>query len=212
MTKEQIQSEIDRIHEEILRLTEQENYLKKELHSAITDENTLALLNETMDVDDENSMAVSLNEYTKTTPIMDEFWNSQKRFLVFKNIFSIGKSWTRSSLIVVRARNGCKARGLNLTMTELKKRAGIVMTDDYIKRVPENSRFYALASELSIAAQKITPDSEFIPFESPVRLGGQTFANQTGYGSIYEGTYQISQGTLYGETTGFYIIGIKTQK
>lgn len=44
--------------------------------------------------------------------------------------------------------------------------------------------------------------------ESSCHLGGQTFMNQTGYGSEYEGDMLVHEGTLYGEVTDFQIIGV----
>lgn len=42
----------------------------------------------------------------------------------------------------------------------------------------------------------------------PCHLGGQTFMNQTGYGSENEGDMLVHEGTLYGEVTDFQIIGV----
>lgn len=47
-----------------------------------------------------------------------------------------------------------------------------------------------------------------LAFEYPCLLGGQTFDNQTGFGSEFYGNELISEGTLYGETTDFIIIGV----
>ena len=50
--------------------------------------------------------------------------------------------------------------------------------------------------------------NQAIAFDLPIRLRGQTYANQTGFGSEYNGDELVYQGTLYGETTDFYIIGL----
>jgi hypothetical protein len=90
-------------------------------------------------------------------------------------------------------------------MTDLKKSAGPLIPFNYY---PESSRMYTLAKAMSIAGEKISDSEKIIPFEQPIRLGGQTYANQTGFGSEYNGDSLVTQGTLYGETTSFCIIGI----
>lgn len=207
MTKEQVQKRINEVRDEIEKLREEEATLEKELDEVITDENTESLLNEINDVNEQNSMRVRLYEDTRTTPIMDEFYNSDKRFLVFEGIFSVGKDWTRVSLVVAKGRRNVNLIDSKLTMTDLKKHSGTIVGERFLNGYPETSRFYSLAEEMLKAAPKLENELK-VPFETPIRLGGQTYANQTGYGSTYEGTYQVTQGTLYGETTGFYIIGI----
>ena len=207
MTKEQVQKRLREVRDEIEKLKEEETILENKLDEIVTDENTQSLLNEINDVNDQNSMKVKLYEDTRTTPIMDKFYNSDKRFLVFEGIFSVGKNWTKVSLVVAKGRRDVNLIDSKLTMTDLKKHSGTIVGERFLKGYPETSRFYSLAKEMLKAAPKLEKELK-VPFETPIRLGGQTFANQTGYGSIYEGDYQVTQGTLYGETTGFYIIGI----
>lgn len=47
-----------------------------------------------------------------------------------------------------------------------------------------------------------------VPFEKPCILGGQTNRNRIGYGWEYNGSDLVYEGTLYGETTKFLIIGV----
>lgn len=208
MTKEDVQRKIDVVRGEIERLQEEERSLKKELRKIIVDENTQLLLGEVYEADSNNSMYVRLHEGTRTTPIMDQFYNSDKRFLIFDRIFSVGENWTRVSLVVTKGRRDVHMIDSKLTMTDLKKHAGMTVSKTYLETHSKTSRFYSLAQEMLTASSKLKADRSKVSFETPIRLGGQIYANQTGYGSTYEGTFQVSQGTLYGETTGFNVIGI----
>ena len=217
MTEEKIRDRIDEINKEIEllhvkedALQEELSKLQEELDTIEVNKNQTALLNEIFTVEPNNSMVVHLYKDTKTTPIMDEFQQSDKSFLVFDKIFSIGKNWTKVSLVVVKDRWNTYCINSGLTMTDLKKESGRVIREGYTNHNRESDRFFTLANELERASTKMTDNNSRIPFDNPIRLGGQTYANQSGYGSYYEGEFQVTQGTLYGETTGFIIIGIIT--
>lgn len=51
-------------------------------------------------------------------------------------------------------------------------------------------------------------DGDALAFKVPFEIGGQTYKDQTGYGSYYEGDDCIYEGTYYGQTTSFYVVGI----
>ena len=162
-------------------------------------------------VNKENSIKVRLYHDTRTTPIMDEFYHSDKDFLVFERAFTIGKNWTTVSLIVSkRIPINVSVLDNGMTMTDLKKYIGMVVTDSYFENMKETRRLYPLFKEL-IGVSKSTSESETrVGFECPVRLGGQTYDDQTGFGSEYHGSYEVIHGKQYGETTGFFVIGIMT--
>ena len=208
MTKEEIENRIKEIGGEIKHLSEEADELQKKLKEIVNNENTESLLNEINDVNYNNSMTVRLYSDTRTTPIMDEFFNSDKKFLIFENIFTLDKKWTKISLVVTKGCKNVNVIDSQLTMTNLKSESGSTLGEYRLKTLSETSRFFPLVKEILTASTKITDKQTKAPFEIPIRLGGQTFANQTGYGSTYEGTYQVTQGTLYGDTTSFYIIGI----
>lgn len=207
MTKEKIQSRITEIHNEIKCLQSEEKELRNKLKEIVTLENTKLILSSINDVTGENSMVIRLYSDTRTTPIMENFYNSDRKYLIFDRIFSIGNNFSKVSLIITKATKNVAFVNSGLTMTDLKKHSNIYVTEGFLSSCPDTARFYTLAKELIIASKKIT-DNTRIQFENLIRLGGQTYSNQTGYGSTYEGTHQLTQGTLYGDTTTFYIIGI----
>ena len=53
------------------------------------------------EVNADNSMYAFLDARTKTTPIMDKFYYSKKKFLVFRK-FGITSNWKSLSLVVMR--------------------------------------------------------------------------------------------------------------
>ena len=208
MTKEDAEKQLQEVQSQIAILQEEEKRLKSVISDFVRDEKMKQYMEEIFQVTEENSMVVRLSSNTKTTPIMDKFYFSETPFLIFKRIFRIRNSsgtLITVSLVIKKGFPGDRAIDSGLTMTDLKKFAGaFIINNPY----PERSRKYALVEELLYVAAKLTEDSNAIPFEHPIRLGGQTFSNQTGYGSEYNGNTLVSQGTLYGDTTGFYIIGV----
>jgi hypothetical protein len=120
----------------------------------------------------------------------------------------VGKKWSKVSLVVTKSTSNIKFTDSGLTMTGLKKYANMYISDSFLNSCSESARIYPLAKEIIIASSKTCDKNYNIPFENVLRLRGQIYLNQTGYGSTYEGVHQVSQGTLYGETTSFYLIGI----
>lgn len=207
--KDKAQQRLEEIRNEI-RVLEKEAYeLRCFIEELSEVENTKLFLNEISLVSKENSMSVWLTKNTKTTPIMDSFYNSDKVFLIFERIFLIlseqKNQFLSISLVVKKSSLGIKTINTGLTMTDLKKSSDNRYFGNYFAK---DDRMYSLMEEIILAIDKATTSKQAIPFENPIRLGGQTYSNQTGYGSEYNGNDLISQGTLYGETTGFYIIGI----
>lgn len=167
------------------------------------------LLNELNAVSPDNSMHIKLSSDTKTTPIMDKYYFSDKKYLIIDRAFHVGKNWTSVSLVIMRAQD-LLIGNVNgrMTMTDLKKFVGTSVGEYLLDAYKISDRRYDLIKELLIASSYINNAGDAVPFEKPVRLGGQTYANQTGYGSEYNGDDLVYQGTLYGETTGFCIIGV----
>jgi hypothetical protein len=141
---------------------------------------------------------------------MDKFYFSKKEYLIFESVFHVNPGakmgWLDISLIVRKGIPGGSVVDDGLTMTDLKKFSGTVLSRNYF---PKQSRQYSLVEELLSAANKVSDTQRIVPFEHAVRLGGQTYKNQTGFGSEYRGDTLVTQGTLYGETTGFYVVGIE---
>lgn len=156
----------------------------------------------------ENSMVVKLDQYTKTTPIMDEFVFSDKKFLIFRHLFRLSPSWKHISLIIAKSSGGINYVHSNLTMTDFKKAAGTIVNKNLVGAMTKNNRLYPLYSELTRIENKVATGNGAIPLDMPCLLGGQTFREQVGLGWEYCGEELIHQGKEYGETTKFLIIGI----
>ena len=206
-----LDEEIEKIEEQIAALQEQlepfqdKKYeLERQLKQMEWKDNTRKCVNQIRKVTPKNSAYVQLFSDTKTTPIMDAFYNSKDRFLIFKRIYTIG--WHSISLVVVRNRyHDIIVRDNDLTMTALKKSAGTSIIN---REYPSGDIRSELFNEILQIDPKKIYEGMKIPFHIPCHLGGQTYANQTGYGSEYEGDYLVYEGTLYGEVTDFLIIGI----
>ena len=69
-------------------------------------------------------------------------------------------------------------------------------------------RQYANAELDRISATDELYDGQVIIFEKPFHFRAQNSMNRTGYGNIYEGEDLIYEGTLYGETTDYAVVGI----
>ncbi len=211
MNLKEAQKRILEIEKEIEHLEKEKTALQDNVKKYSIEENTRAYLNAVFSVNQENAMHVRLYADTKTTPIMDDFYSSEKQFLVFDRAFFRGRDLTRLSLVVSKmSARDVAVLNSGLTMTDLKKTVGIGISDYTINYYKETGRLYPLIKELIRVTSLISEDDGAIPFETPIRLGGQTYANQTGFGSEYNGDIQVYQGTLYGETTGFCIIGVLT--
>lgn len=145
---------------------------------------------------EENTMECYLSYDTSTTPLMDEFSNNKdKDFLVLKGIF-----WGRDLVITKYCRNVTVANVSSPTMTELKTFRS--------NRIPKRMRpLYDLIHGYDRDNLK---KGQKVQFEIPLPLGGQTYANQTGYGWEWDwsgGYGSYTEGTYYGEVTTFFIIG-----
>lgn len=201
---------IQELKDEIKQLEDSQQDLNDTLRRIEKNEATTKLLNSIYEVNEDNSMCVRLDADTKTTPIMDEFSCSGKQFLIFKRAFNLGHLWMPLSLVITKGQRGVNYAYNGLTMTNLKKHMGHYIWAHTLERLDEGSRIYPLYRELAAVAEKMQEceESDIIPFQTPCMFGGQTYANQSGYGSEYYGEDLVHQGTLYGETSKFLIIGV----
>lgn len=145
----------------------------------------------------ENTIVRTLWPDTKTTPLMDEFANDQtKDFLVLNNVLY------EQDIVITKRQPGIKVANVDTpTMTELK-------TWKNKRSIPE--RIKPLLAEVSKYDKKNLKHGDKIQFDIPLPLGGQTYANQTGYGWEWDwrdGFGSCIEGTYYGEVTTFFIIG-----
>ena len=81
----------------------------------------------------------------------------------------------------------------------------------YYEDALNESRSEGLKQEESSSGMRSYPSEHkerFYPFSEPISLGAQTSADREGYGNIYHGEELVREGTKYGATTEFLIIGV----
>jgi len=210
--REQLQRQLEDVKRIIEESKAKECRLVEQIHQLnveIETDSTLALVH---DVTPQNSLYVCLNENVRTTPIMDEYDESDKLYLVFGRQYRLYRNdYTimKVDLVVMRCQKKVDCHRSGLTMTDLKKDSGNLLRETRLDNAPKRSRLIPLYKELlCISKDKLVPGI-LIPFQKPCFLGGQTFADQRGFGSEYNGDFLVHQGREYGETTKFLIIGIK---
>ena len=114
--------------------------------------------------------------------------------------------------MVIKSKSGVNFFDSGLTMTDLKKSCSTSITESSIARFKnsDKTRVFPLLVDLFNLHldDYASDDRNRIPLKMPILLGGQISSNQTGYGWEYYGEELTYQGTAYGETTKFLIIGI----
>lgn len=183
------QYDILKLQEELNKLKDKVEQKEKEKQRNIDDEfkKIMTKMNE------KNTMTKYISSNTATTPIMDEFNNDEKKiFLVLRGIFK-----DKDLVIVKKPQNVTIDNTEAPTMTELKNYRP--------NRTP--SRMVKLVKTLSEYDSVNLKKNQKIQFEKPIPLGGQTYANQTGYGWEWSGYGSYIEGTYYGEVTIFLIVG-----
>ena len=207
-----LNKQIDEMEKQIKCLNDERYDLKQELYKLDVSERTDETLQSIYSISDENSIRIRLYSDTRTTPIMDSFMFSDKIFLIFEQAFVLGNSGKRISLVVVKTNRTVNYVNDGLTMTDLKKLSGTYISERSLEYTKKTSRKYSLYRELISINKQPLKTGDIVPFSIPCRLGGQTFKDQTGFGSEYCGEELIHQGKNYGETTAFLIIGVLIDK
>lgn len=107
----------------------------------------------------------------------------------------------------------------NLTLTDIKKIAKLFLTEQNINELSQkNERLIPLLNGIirsfdecyknnRIDLSKYNENGYIFPFDVPILLGAQILENQTGFGNEYFGNELVVEGTKYGETTKFLIVG-----
>lgn len=204
----QIDDQIEQVQAELERLTDERRECEQELIKVEKAENTEKLLNSIFEMTEENTRSECLYRDTATTPIIDQFVNSDKRFLVFQRAFCLSSAWKYVSLVIAKSRSGINYDNNGLVMTDLKKAVGKVVFESTFHYIRETSRLYPLYRELIAVDEKTLTKGEMVPFERACLIGGQTYGDQIGFGSEYWGPGLVLKGKEYGETTKFVIIGV----
>lgn len=188
------------------------NFLENELQERYRKD-----MRETIENSSEQKVYKVLSSWTKTTKVMDSFYHSENKFLILYGVyqFEIWKpsyTWVDVSLIISKSVDCPKVEESCPTLTEIKRisslKRRINANGRVLAHVPE--RMMPLTSEVlsTINNEGTIENGKTITFKVPFKIGGQTYDDQTGYGSYYEGDDCIYEGTYYGQTTSFYVVGI----
>lgn len=204
----QIDDKIKELEAEIDSLAEERSEYEEEIIEVERAEKTAELLNSIFEITTENAQFQRLHHDTKTTPIIDQFANSDKRFLVFTRAFCLLPAYQRVSLVITKSGSGINYEYSGLVLTDLKKNVESWVSESSYSRLPENSRLFPLYRELGTVCKKAHAKGDIVPFERVCRIGGQTYGDQTGFGSEYCGSDLVYAGREYGETTKFSMIGV----
>lgn len=160
--------------------------------------------------------------------ILDEYIKSKKQYFFINTCFDIihiDKIYRIHFIISNKIPVNKKIISTNITMTEFKKLYGYEYCDcelliNYRKGLSIESRcsapklsvpvldflelFYTHFQE-NLEMQK--SEDEIIFFDNPISINAQSSSNRTGYGNEYYYDILMYEGTKYGETSQFPIIG-----
>ena len=160
--------------------------------------------------------------------ILDEYIKSKKQYFLINtcfNIIHIDKIYEINFIISNKIPVDKKIIATNITMTEFKKIYGYGYCDcnsliNYRKRLSSENRYSV--PKLSVPVldflelfythfqenlEKQKSEDEIILFNNPISINAQSSNNRTGYGNEYHYDILIYEGTKYGETSQFPIIG-----
>lgn len=160
--------------------------------------------------------------------ILDEYIKSKKQFFFITtcfNIIHIDKVYQINFIISNKIPVNKKIIPTHITMTEFKKLYGYDYCDcdaliNYKNHLSAENRcaipklsvpvwdflqlFYAhFQKNFKLA----TTENDIIFFENPISINAQSSDNRTGYGNEYYYDTLVYEGTKYGETSQFPIIG-----
>lgn len=121
--------------------------------------------------------------------------------LVIKNYKSVYlKKYIYCHVVIERVKQNEKIEGRNYTFTDLKRKEVSTL----------NIAFYEQLSDEII--DKYINTNKIFYFKKPILLRAQNSKNRTGYGQIWDWSIDryspIDEGTKYGETTNYKIVGI----
>lgn len=215
----QLEKRRDELDVKIRAITDERNKIDNECNTRKRKIESYKLTRSITDVNDNNSMTKFLYANTQTTPLFDEFYHSDKEFLVLKWSIIVPKNNhfdddLYGDFVIVKYNylTGAYYLSSKLTATDLKKKNIInkEFTEEVIKKYLETpgykrnnlERYYPLCQEISNVFEQKPKHGDRIMFSNPVQLGAQIYEDQEGFG-IKDYDY----GTLYGQTTTFLIIG-----
>lgn len=158
--------------------------------------------------------------------ILDEYIKSKKQYFFINtcfNIIHIDKICKINFIISNKIPVDKKIITTNITMTEFKKIYGYCDCEsliNYKKRLSQENRCSIFKLSVPVLdflelfythfqknLEKQTSEDEIILFDNPISINAQSSSNRTGYGNEYYYDILMYEGTKYGETSQFPIIG-----
>lgn len=214
----QLKKQRDELDAQIKVLNDKRDEIDKECSIRKGKIESYKLLHSLENVNDSNSMTVFLRSNTQTTPMLDEFYNSDKEFLVLKWILSAPKNSyfdddILGDLVIVRydfATNKCYSSS-PLTITDLKKCGRIdykfaekatIVDHKYHSSKELTERCFSLCLDLKSIFEKHPKRGDKCLFSCPIEISGQLYDDQENIGF-----HDYDDITFYGQTTPFLIIG-----
>lgn len=121
---------------------------------------------------------IHLSKSSKTTPIINEFVDSGKEYLIISSIF---KYKTYKLSLIVRERRkfsrSIKTNNVPFTLTELKSCVDKDINLNFPKEIMPLIRAIQ-----QVVNRKDIKEGDFIPLANPIALGAQTYANRIAEG------------------------------
>lgn len=162
-----------------------------------------------------------------TVKVLDEYIESKEQYFLILNNFNIiydNKIYDVNFVISNKIEVGKQIVPTNITLTEFKKIYGSMFNEfdrilGYKDRVNNNDRLavpkYSVPvldfieifyNHLKIHINSCNED-DIIFFDNPISINAQSSKNRTGYGNEYYYDLLVYEGTKYGETSQFPIVG-----
>jgi hypothetical protein len=166
------------------------------------------LIDNTLNKEEVSQLKVDFSPYMKSVACMDKFdgVNSDKSYsqLIIKRYNTFYRphniSFVTYNLVIERVKTNEKIEGKSYTFTQIKNKEDCGLNYDIYKQIPEE-----------IIDEYLCKDKIFY-LKSPIMLNAQNSSNRTGYGQTWDWSisadYPIDEGTQYGETTTYKIVGI----
>lgn len=160
----------------------------------------------------DSELSIILRRDTKTLDIMDRFEGFGDKSIPYKRLIIKNSRYKKYNEhlkdyilydLVIERSNGCEYIG-DITFSSLKLGKDEKLREYILSEVDEK-----------IIDEFIDTDQVF-RFSKPYLLRAQSSINRTGYGWEWnwnsKGDCDVVEGTLYGETTDYYIVGLYIRK
>lgn len=180
-------------------LSKEIDRLQEILKERVTQDFTNIIYN----VTEKNSYSAFLERGTKTTPIMDKLLDEKTNFLLltidhysYVHIDNRGMIGIKYVVIDQFVQN-LICNDFDATITDIK------CNDTMLPRAMHDD------AERILKATYITQIHEGVvfPFKVPYSFKAQNSTHQTGFGNYYEWGELVYEGTKYGDTSRYYVIG-----